>query len=96
MVNFYDILRAVFSASCMAYISELHSKFAPRPHHVWKYGRHPICDRDRKKKKERKKKETTAVKYNGLTYTRAAIIKPVGYKMRNTGMHRVTRSCPSR
>ena len=29
------------------HISDLHSKFALRPHHVWKwkYGRHPICDR---------------------------------------------------
>jgi len=25
-------------------ISDLHSKFALRPHHVWKYGRHPISD----------------------------------------------------
>jgi len=24
-------------------ISHLHSKFALRPDHVWKYGRHPIC-----------------------------------------------------
>ena len=43
----------------------------------------------RRGKKERKKK-TTAVKYNDLTYTEAAIIKPVGNKMRNTGMHRIT------
>jgi len=27
------------------YISDLHSKFALRPHHVWKYGRYPVCDR---------------------------------------------------
>jgi len=27
------------------HISDLHSKFALRPHHVWKYGRHPISDR---------------------------------------------------
>jgi len=27
------------------HISDLHSKFALRPHHVWKYGRHPICGR---------------------------------------------------
>jgi len=26
------------------HISDLHSKFALRPHHVWKYGRHPVCD----------------------------------------------------
>jgi len=22
----------------------MHSKFALRPHHVWKYGKHPISD----------------------------------------------------
>jgi len=28
------------------HISGMHSKFALRPHHVWKYhGRHPISDR---------------------------------------------------
>jgi len=27
------------------HISDMHSKFALRPHHVWKYGRHPISDR---------------------------------------------------
>jgi len=26
------------------HVSDLHLKFALRPHHVWKYGRHPICD----------------------------------------------------
>jgi len=26
-------------------VSELHLKFALRPHHVWKYGRHPFSDR---------------------------------------------------
>jgi len=26
------------------HISDMHSKFALRPHHVWKYGRHPISD----------------------------------------------------
>ena len=35
-------LRFVFSASRMQHISDMHSKFALRPHHVWKYGRHPI------------------------------------------------------
>jgi len=33
-----DFLRPVFSASRVQYISDLHSKFALRPHHVWKYG----------------------------------------------------------
>jgi len=26
------------------HISDLHSKLALRPHHVWKYDWHPICD----------------------------------------------------
>jgi len=39
-----DFLRPVFSASCVQHISDVHSKFALRPHHVWKYGRHPISD----------------------------------------------------
>jgi len=34
-----------FSASRTQHISDVHSKFALRPHHVWKYGRHPISDR---------------------------------------------------
>jgi len=40
-----DILRPVFSASRVQHISDMHSKFALKPHHVWKYGRHPISDR---------------------------------------------------
>jgi len=36
-------LRPVFSASRVQQASDLHLKFALRPHHVWKYGRHPIC-----------------------------------------------------
>ena len=42
---FDDFLRAVFSASRAQHVSELHSKFTLRLHHVWKYGRHPISDR---------------------------------------------------
>jgi len=56
-------LRPVFSASCAQHISDLHSKFALSPHHVWKYGRQA-----KKKKQGRKKEETTAAKYNALTY----------------------------
>jgi len=40
-----DFLRPVFSANCVPHISDMHSKFALRPHHVWKYGRHPISSR---------------------------------------------------
>ena len=42
---FGDFLGPAFPASRMQHISDLHSKFALRPHHVWKYGRHPISDR---------------------------------------------------
>jgi len=37
-------LRPVFAASRVPQISDMHSKFALRPHHVWKCGRHPIFD----------------------------------------------------
>jgi len=40
-----EFVRLVFPASCVHHISDLHSKFVLGPHHVWKYGRHPICDR---------------------------------------------------
>jgi len=58
MLPKWQFLRPVFRASRMQHISDLHSEFAlglpyfhtwcgPRlgPHHVWKYGRHPICGR---------------------------------------------------
>ena len=41
---FGDFLGPAFPASHMQHISDMHSKFALRPHHVWKYGRHPISD----------------------------------------------------
>ena len=41
---FDDFLRPIFAASGMQHVSDLHLKFALRPHRVWKYGRHPICD----------------------------------------------------
>jgi len=40
-----DFLRPVFSSSRVQHISDMHAKFALRPHHVWKYGEHPISDR---------------------------------------------------
>jgi len=41
------------------HVSDLHPKFALRPHHVWKHGRHPICDgwEWARKKEDRKKKK---------------------------------------
>ena len=38
MAIFSDFLRAAFSASRVQQISNQDSKFALRPHHVWKYG----------------------------------------------------------
>jgi len=38
-------LRPVFTASRVQHVSDLHLKFALRPHHVSKYGRHPIMRR---------------------------------------------------
>jgi len=73
-----DFVRPVFSASRVQYISDVHSKFALRPHHVWKYGRHPVCDCcDKTTKKEeqsrrKKKKQDKNIMYASAT-RRAAI-----------------------
>jgi len=63
------LLRPVFSAMRMLHVSDLHPKFALRPHHVWKYGRHPICDGWDYAKKKKEEEETTGWKYNGLSYS---------------------------
>jgi len=42
---FGDFLGPAFLVSHVQDISDMHSKFALRPHHVWKYSRHPICGR---------------------------------------------------
>jgi len=41
---FFAIFASCISASRMQHVSDLHPKFALRPHNVWKYGRHAICD----------------------------------------------------
>ena len=41
---FGGFLGPAFPVSRVQHVSDLHSKFALRPHHVWKYGRHPISD----------------------------------------------------
>jgi len=46
---FGDFLRTVFLANRVQHDPDLHlkfmlSKFALRPHHVWKYDIKPICD----------------------------------------------------
>jgi len=45
MAIFGDFFASKFPASREQQVSDLHSKFALRPQHVWKYGRHPIYDR---------------------------------------------------
>jgi len=52
-----------FSVSRVQHISDLHPKFALRPHHVWKYGRHPICDCwDYARKKNKEEEQITGWK----------------------------------
>jgi len=64
---FGDFLRAVFSASSAQHVSDLHSKFTLRPHHVWKYGRHQSPTAEiRWGKKERKKKKPQDENIYGL------------------------------
>jgi len=44
MAMFWRFLRPVFSASRVQHVLDLHLKFALTPHHVWKCGRHAVCD----------------------------------------------------
>jgi len=54
-------------------VSYLHLKFALRPHHVWKYGRHPICDGwDKARTKKKEEEESTGWKWSAL-FHRATI-----------------------
>jgi len=57
-----------FSASRLQHISDMHSNFALRPHHVWSMVdvQSPTAEIRRGKKK--KKIQTTGQKYNGLPY----------------------------
>jgi len=73
-----EFLGPAFSASRMQHVSDLRLKFALRPHHVWKYGRHPICDGwlrlGEEKKEERRTNYRTKIQCPHLL-RRAAIIK---------------------
>jgi len=51
---FGDFFGPAFSTSRTQHVSDLHSKFALRPHHVWKYGRHPMCGRWGQARKQRR------------------------------------------
>ena len=50
-------LHSAFRASRVQYISDLHSKFTLRPHHVWKYGRLQSVSTEIRRGKKRRKKE---------------------------------------
>ena len=58
MAIFGDFLRPVFSASRLLQVSDLHLKFALRPHHVWKYGRHPSAAAEIRRGKKTKGRRT--------------------------------------
>jgi len=66
MATFWRFLCPVFSANRVQHVSDLHPKFALRPHHVWKYGRHPISGLLRLGEVKKEEEETTGQKYNGL------------------------------
>jgi len=53
-----NFLRPVSSASSVQHILDMHSKFALRPHHVWKYGSiQSLTAEIRRKKKDRNHRE---------------------------------------
>jgi len=43
-IEFLMILVSCTFSDRVQQVSDMHLKFALRPHHVWKYGRHPVCD----------------------------------------------------
>jgi len=54
MANFWPFLHPVFSANRVQHISDMYSKFALKPHHVWEYGiQSPTAEIRRGKKIER-------------------------------------------
>ena len=71
-------LGPAFPASRVQEVSDLHLKFALRPHHVWKYGRHPIGDGwDWASKKE--ERTITAWKYQKCGPMPKVMVAPVIY-----------------
>jgi len=64
-------LRPVFSASRVQHISDMHSKFTLRPHHVWNIVdiQSPTAEirRGKKKKKEEEEDRNHRAKYNVRT-----------------------------
>jgi len=54
MAIFDDLLRHLFAASSVQHVSDLHLKFALRPHHVCKYGRRLTLGEEGKKEEQRR------------------------------------------
>jgi len=83
MTNFWRFLRPVFSASPVQHISDLHPKFALRPHHVWKTGsmvdiQSATAEIRRGKKEDRKKERRnhrTEIQWPALLHRAAIKIK---------------------
>jgi len=44
MAIFGDVFAFCIFSEPREHVSDLHLKFALRPHHVCKYGRHQLCD----------------------------------------------------
>jgi len=61
-----DFLGPAFPASRVQQVSDLHSKFALRPHPVWKYG--SIQSPTAEFRRGKTKKKETGQKYNDLPY----------------------------
>jgi len=58
-----DFLRPVFSGNRAQHVSHLHSKFAPKPHYVWKYGiQSPTAEIRRGKKEEEEERRNHRMK----------------------------------
>jgi len=57
--DFLAFFASCISASRAQRVSDLHSKFALRLHHVWKYGRHPFQSPTAEIRRGKKKKEET-------------------------------------
>ena len=67
MAIFWWFLRPAFSVSHVQHVSDLHPKFALRPHQTSNL--RPLTLGEEIKKEERKKEETGGQKYNGLPYS---------------------------
>jgi len=53
---FGTFLHPVFSVSRVQHVSDLHPKFALKPHHMWKYATAQIMRGKKRRWKERRKK----------------------------------------